>query len=85
MSSQVLARSQGKERWNALVSLCGALVWAVFATLAGLRRAPFGIIELLFLCAPRVIVPPYRGCSSPARSCGAKGTSPPPLTSAEDR
>ncbi len=57
MFSQVLARSQGKQRWNALVSLGGASVWAVFAMLAGLRRAPFGIIELLFLFAPLVIVP----------------------------
>jgi len=55
--SQVLARSQGKERWNALVSVGGASVWAAFAMLAGLRRAPFGVIELLFLFAPLVIVP----------------------------
>jgi hypothetical protein len=32
-------------------------VWAVFAALAGLRSAPFGIMELLFLFAPLVIVP----------------------------
>jgi len=53
----MLARSPGKERWSAIVSLCGASVWAVFALQAGLRRAPFGIIELLFLFAPLVIVP----------------------------
>ena len=57
MSSLVFARSQPKERWNAIISLCGGAVWAVFAMLAGLRRAPFGIIELLFLFAPLVIVP----------------------------
>jgi hypothetical protein len=57
VSSLVLPRSQGKERWNAIISLCGASVWAVFAMLAGLRRAPFGIIELLFLFAPLIIVP----------------------------
>jgi len=57
VSSLELARSQGKKRWNAIVSLCGASVWAVFALLAGVRRAPFGIIELLFLFAPLVIIP----------------------------
>jgi len=32
-------------------------MWSVFAALAGVRRAPFGIIELLFLFAALVIVP----------------------------
>ncbi len=57
MSSLVPLHSQGQERWNAVISLCGAATWALFACLAGLRRAPFGIIELLFLFAPLVIVP----------------------------
>ena len=46
-----------KSRWNSTAGLCGAAIWAVFAALAGLRRAPFGIIELLFLFAALVIVP----------------------------
>jgi YndJ-like protein len=57
VSSLVFLNSKGKERCNAIVSLYGAAVWALFALLAGLRRAPFGIIELLFLFAPLVIVP----------------------------
>lgn len=57
MSSLLSVHCQGKERWNAIVSLCGAAMWALFACLAGLRRGPFGIIELLFLFAPLVIVP----------------------------
>lgn len=46
-----------KSRWNSTAGLCGAAVWAVFAALAGLRRAPFGMIELLFLFSALVIVP----------------------------
>lgn len=72
MSSNVLARRRGKERWNALVSLCGASVWAVFAMLAGLRRAPFGIIELLFLFAPLAIVP--LGLELTRMLCGAESS-----------
>jgi YndJ-like protein len=53
----MLVPSQREDSWNSAVSLCGAAVWAVFAALAGLRRAPFGIMELLFLFAPLVIVP----------------------------
>jgi hypothetical protein len=44
-------------RWNSTVSVCGAAMWSVFAALAGLRRAPFGTMELLFLFAALVIVP----------------------------
>jgi YndJ-like protein len=44
-------------RWNSTVSVCGAAVWSAFAALAGLRRSPFGMIELLFLFAVLVIVP----------------------------
>jgi hypothetical protein len=38
-------------------ALCGALAWAILAGLAGFRKAPLGVIELLFLFAPLVIVP----------------------------
>ncbi len=41
----------------ALVSLLGTFVWAVIALLAGIGRAPFGVIELLFLFAVLVVVP----------------------------
>jgi hypothetical protein len=41
----------------ALVSLLGAFVWAMMALLAGTGRAPFGILELLFLFAVLVVVP----------------------------
>jgi hypothetical protein len=57
VSSLMPLPRQEKERCNAVISLCGAATWALFALLAGLRRAPFGIIELLFLFAPLVIVP----------------------------
>jgi YndJ-like protein len=58
VSTLIFAPSQSREcAWNSVASLCGAAVWAVFAALAGLRRAHFGIIELLFLFAPLVIVP----------------------------
>jgi len=46
-----------ESRWNSTAGLCGVAIWAVFAALAGLRLAPFGIIELLFLFAALVIVP----------------------------
>jgi hypothetical protein len=46
-----------ERRWNSTISLCGAATWAVFAALAGMRRAPFAIIELLFLFAALVVVP----------------------------
>ena len=46
-----------ESRWNSTAGLCGVAIWAVFAALAGMRRAPFGIIELLFLLAALVIVP----------------------------
>jgi hypothetical protein len=41
----------------ALIGLSGAAVWAGLAVLAGLRRAPLGVIELLFLFAVLVVVP----------------------------
>ena len=57
MSSRVFVTTQKQTAWNSILSLCGAAMWATFATLAGLGRARFGIIELLFLLAPLVIVP----------------------------
>jgi hypothetical protein len=57
VSSGQYVSSRKEEYWNAAVSLSGAAVWAAVAMLAGLRRAPFGIIELLFLLAPLVVVP----------------------------
>jgi YndJ-like protein len=38
-------------------SLAGAFLWAVVAGLAGSRRAPFGVIELLLMFAVLVVVP----------------------------
>ena len=55
MTRQAFSASQ--ERWHATISFSGAVVWAILAALAGLRHAPFGIMELLFLFAPLVIVP----------------------------
>ena len=43
--------------WSARISLIGAAIWATCAVGAGMRRAPLGIIELLFLFAPLVIAP----------------------------
>ena len=57
MSSQVFVSSQKPSPWNSILSLSGAALWTVFATLAGFGRARFGLIELLFLFAPLVIVP----------------------------
>jgi len=57
VASPTLVSRPDENRWSAAASLCGAAVWALFATLAGLQRAHFGIIELLFLFAPLVIVP----------------------------
>jgi YndJ-like protein len=45
------------ESVSALVSLSGAFVWATIPVLAAARRAPFGIMELLFLFAVLVVVP----------------------------
>ena len=39
------------------ISLSGAAVWAGLAVLAGLRRAPAGVIELLLFFAVLVVVP----------------------------
>jgi len=47
----------GEERWASFVSFAGALLWALVAVLAGARRAPLGVIELLLLFAPLVVVP----------------------------
>lgn len=47
----------GEERWASFVSFAGALLWALVAALAGARRAPLGVIELLLLFAPLVVVP----------------------------
>lgn len=57
MSSSTLTARENASRWTASVTLGGAAVWATFAALAGLRRGPFSIIELLFLLAALVIVP----------------------------
>ena len=43
--------------FTGLIALSGAAVWAGLAVLAGLRRAPLGVIELLFLFAVLVVVP----------------------------
>jgi hypothetical protein len=45
------------ERWARSSATAGAVVWALLAALAGARKAPLGVIELLFLFAPLVIVP----------------------------
>lgn len=47
----------GEERWAGFRSFAGALLWALLAALAGARRAPLGVIELLLLFAPLVVVP----------------------------
>src|SRR5882672_10676834 len=57
MSSQIFVPNQERSLWNPVLSLCGAAVWAALATLAGVERARFGIVELLFMFAPLVIVP----------------------------
>lgn len=57
MSSRVRVSCREEEYCNAAMSISGAAIWAAFAMLAGLRRAPFGIIELLFLFGALVIVP----------------------------
>src|SRR5258707_2309238 len=44
-------------KWEQASALCGALIWATLAGLAGIGKAPLGVIELLFLFAPLVIVP----------------------------
>jgi YndJ-like protein len=44
-------------KWEQASALFGALVWAVLTGMAGMRKAPLGVIELLFLFAPLVIVP----------------------------
>jgi hypothetical protein len=50
-------RTRRLEKQNAAQSLIGAGLWASVATLAGVRRAPVGVIELLLLFAVLVIVP----------------------------
>jgi hypothetical protein len=57
MSSRAFVANRKQEVWNSALSVCGAAVWAACATLAGVGRARFGIIELLFLFAPLVVVP----------------------------
>jgi YndJ-like protein len=49
--------NRAMESRTALISLFGAAVWAGIAVLAGLRRAPAGVIELLLLFAALVVVP----------------------------
>lgn len=49
---------------TAIVSLSGAVLWAGLAVLAGLRRTPLGVIELLLLLAVLVMAPlGFRLCS----------------------
>ena len=43
--------------FTAWIGLSGAAAWAGLAVLAGLRRAPFGVIELLSMFAVLVVVP----------------------------
>jgi len=50
-------RTRDLEKQPAVASLIGAALWASVVLLAGLRRAPFGVIELLLLFAVLVIVP----------------------------
>ncbi|HSS96805.1 MAG TPA: YndJ family transporter [Terriglobales bacterium] len=50
-------RAQTIVKWEQGSVLFGTLIWAVLAALAGARKAPLGVIELLFLFAPLVIVP----------------------------
>jgi hypothetical protein len=50
-------RTRNMDSQTAIVSLTGAGLWASIAILAGLHRAPFGVIELLLLSAVLVIVP----------------------------
>lgn len=45
------------ERWTRISATCGVAIWAALAGLAGGRKAPLGVIELLFLFAPLVVVP----------------------------
>ena len=44
-------------RWTMGSAKLGGVVWVAIAVLVFSRRAPFGIIELLFLLAPLVVVP----------------------------
>ena len=44
-------------RWTMGSAKLGGVVWVAIAVLVVSRRAPFGIIELLFLLAPLVVVP----------------------------
>ena len=57
MSSRTFVPNQRTRCVESALSLCGAAVWAACATLAGVGRARFGIIELLFIFAPLVVVP----------------------------
>lgn len=57
MSSRAVVSNQRQDSWNSALSLFGAAAWAACATLAGIGRARFGIIELLFMFAPLVVVP----------------------------
>lgn len=43
--------------FTAWIGLSGAAAWAGLAVLAGLRRAPFGVFELLLLFAVLVVLP----------------------------
>jgi hypothetical protein len=54
MSSQT---TKSTDRWGAVGSLTGTLIWAVLAAFAGARHAKLGIIELLLLFAVLVVVP----------------------------
>jgi hypothetical protein len=50
-------RTRNLEKQAVMACLAGAGLWATIAVLAGFRRAPFGVIELLLLFAVLVIVP----------------------------
>ena len=49
--------TRSMELKTAIVCLSGTGGWAAIAVLAGFRRAPLGVIELLFLFAVLVVVP----------------------------
>ena len=60
--------------WSAAgTSLVGAGLWAAVAMLAGLRKAPLGVIELLLLFAVLVVVPLGLNLARLLKSAGALG------------
>jgi YndJ-like protein len=58
--------------FTALIGLSGAAAWAGLAALAGLRLAPFGVIELLLLFAVLVVVPLGLGLTTVENRAGGR-------------